>query len=381
MSCRAILHEAEPRYQFPSRNTLSKDVIPQLYIAEKANLQEELKQVIAVAITSDGWTSRATQSYETYTCHYINNWQLCSKVLQTNLFTESHTGDNLGTEMARVLEEWGIKEKTKVLTVDNAANMGIAARVAGIELKMGCFAHTLNLAANKSLGVKSDSLLKALAKIRSTVTYFHKSTTASEQLKKMQAAFDIPQNRLIMDVRTRWNSTHDMCARFSEQKRAVIAALSSDQVKHKPQTSAITDDDIEIAEEYVVVMKPLACATYAMSSENSPTMGTVLPALAKLKKDFTVTQTDSENVRLIKHAVWGNLETRYTNPQLVMFLEESSAMDPRMKCTVAVTSDVWARVSRRCEESASDAQVNWTIFIQLFLIEISQGLCGINIYK
>lgn len=45
----------------------------------------------------------------------------------------------------------GIEKKVKVITMDNASNMDIAIQVSGAELKLRCFAHTLNLASNKAL--------------------------------------------------------------------------------------------------------------------------------------------------------------------------------------------------------------------------------------
>lgn len=68
--------------------------------------------------------------------------------------------------------------------------------VSGANLKLGCFAHTLNLASNKALGIPS--LDKILGKVRSVVTYFHKSNIATEILKEKQAALQLPKHKLIM---------------------------------------------------------------------------------------------------------------------------------------------------------------------------------------
>lgn len=77
--------------------------------------------------------------------------------------------------------KWGIEKKVKVITMDNASNMDIAIQVSGAELKLRCFAHTLNLASNKALN--DPSLLKVLGRVRSVVTFFHKSNIATELLK------------------------------------------------------------------------------------------------------------------------------------------------------------------------------------------------------
>jgi hypothetical protein len=53
-----------------------------------------------VAITHDGWTSCATQSYDTITVHFINaNWELRSAVLQTRKVEGSHTAENIAAKL------------------------------------------------------------------------------------------------------------------------------------------------------------------------------------------------------------------------------------------------------------------------------------------
>lgn len=66
---------------------------------------------------------------------------------------------------------WDISDKVEVITVDNTSN--VTAEVSGANLKLGCFARTLNLASNKALGISS--LDKILGKVRSVLTYFHKA--------------------------------------------------------------------------------------------------------------------------------------------------------------------------------------------------------------
>lgn len=49
--------------------------------------------VFWIAITTDGWTSRATESYITVTSTLINkNWELENYILQTRTMPENHTG-------------------------------------------------------------------------------------------------------------------------------------------------------------------------------------------------------------------------------------------------------------------------------------------------
>ena len=349
-SFRHILNVAEPRYRFPSRSTLAGTLIPSLYDEEKANLLKDLNAATWVALTTDGWTSRATESFLTVTAHYLKDWALTSKVLQTQHFTESHTGENIAAELQSAIEKWNIQGKVKVITVDNAANMDVAVKSLGA-VKMGCFAHTLNLASNKTLQVKE--LGKLRGKIQSIVSFFHKSTSASELLLKNQKGLALPEHKLITECRTRWNSMHDMFERFLEQRPAIIATLSSPTIrKRQGENFELSKEERKKVEDYVTVMKIMVTATKALSEESTPTAGIVLPMHDTLLRKFSPLDTDSSFVTEIKNAVHKNLASRYKDPELNKFLQEAAAMDPRMQHKPVIKEDVWARLAEAAAKNS-----------------------------
>ena len=47
---------------------------------------------VQVTVTTDGWVSRATDSYVTVTAVLVVDWQMVNYVLQTRPMPESHTG-------------------------------------------------------------------------------------------------------------------------------------------------------------------------------------------------------------------------------------------------------------------------------------------------
>lgn len=105
-----LLHVLEPRYQLPSRPYFSQNVLPQLYNKVKAKLVEDLSKAKFIALTTDGWTSRATQSFITITAHYItDNWVIANPVLQT--VYESHTSDHLSEIPQGAVAEWKIDKR------------------------------------------------------------------------------------------------------------------------------------------------------------------------------------------------------------------------------------------------------------------------------
>ena len=130
-SFRNILAKAEPRYDVPSRTYYKDTFIPKLYETTKSAIISELCDAIGgVSITTDCWTSSATQSIMTVTAHFVTKThKLKSYVLQTREVSERHTAENLATELQKCADEWGL-ERPPVVS-DNAANILKAVRLLG----------------------------------------------------------------------------------------------------------------------------------------------------------------------------------------------------------------------------------------------------------
>ncbi|XP_069114202.1 E3 SUMO-protein ligase ZBED1-like [Argopecten irradians] len=116
---RYLLNALEPRYAIPSKTHIADIVIPALYKKVRERVEAEIKMADSIAITTDSWSSRATEKL---------------KAAQTAVFTPH----------------------------------------------IGCFAHTLNLATGRGLAVRE--LDRLLGRVRRIVSYFHRSTSAAAVL-------------------------------------------------------------------------------------------------------------------------------------------------------------------------------------------------------
>ncbi|XP_045166018.2 E3 SUMO-protein ligase ZBED1-like [Mercenaria mercenaria] len=116
-----FVKELDPRYKPPSRYDVQKSLDGKMR-QMTVKLQNELPPVGGhLAITHDGWTSCATESYDTVTAHFINsNWELRSAVLQTTKVEGSHTGEHIAERLKEMVSDWNIPVPTVV--TDNAAN-------------------------------------------------------------------------------------------------------------------------------------------------------------------------------------------------------------------------------------------------------------------
>ncbi|KAK7131786.1 hypothetical protein R3I93_018374 [Phoxinus phoxinus] len=82
-------------------------------------------------------------------------------------------------------------------------------------IKFPCFAHTLNLGAEKLYNCNTVS--NWAARIRSVIVWIKRSHMAKVVLKEKQQLLKLPQHMLLLDVRTRWKSLYLMMERFCEQ--------------------------------------------------------------------------------------------------------------------------------------------------------------------
>ena len=323
-----LLHILEPRYHFPNRKLFTDKEIPLLYEKVRHEIAKSLSNAKRVAITVDGWTSRATDSYVTVTAHYIDEeWVLQNHVLQTRPFNEAHTGNNLGLLLKDVCCTWNIADKNPALVTDNAKNMLLAGVRAEINPHVRCIAHTLNLASQKSL--KVDRVSELLVKVRKITTFFHRSPQATEVLREMQAQLHMPNHKLIHDVPTRWNSSLDMLERFWEQQPAVLNTLLSRKIKRGEGLASLTEEDMTLIPEVIKLMSPLKVATTLLSEEKHPTISMISPIQAKLQKHFQPDESDLLEISVMKERFRQDFDGRYTYLQDLLYY--AAVLDPRFK--------------------------------------------------
>ena len=113
-----FINKAEPRYVLPSRTTIRKKLIPNLY----SSVLDELKAVIndhkaskgTFGITADGWTGRTARSFVTYTLHFITrDYKMVAYNIGTFRFKQDHTAQNLISHIYSSFVHCGIIERSE----------------------------------------------------------------------------------------------------------------------------------------------------------------------------------------------------------------------------------------------------------------------------
>ena len=218
----------EPRYAVPHWKTFTEKTLPAMYTNLRGNcIRPLVSSANSFALTTDCWTSWASQAFIGITVHIIiENFQLKSFALTNEELPVSHNAANLVSALEGVLEEWGLSHKNlSCVTTNNPANIENAICDHDILVwpHLGYFGHTLILAVK--VGLKIEQVKDAIVRCSCLVTYFHKSTRASHVLGEKQQALGLPSYVLLQEVETRWNLTLDMIEWLLEQQSAVCGML------------------------------------------------------------------------------------------------------------------------------------------------------------
>ena len=204
----------------------------------------------AVAVSTDAWTSRATQSYASNTANFISDaWTLESYVVQTLLFPGHHTAVNIADHATAASATFNPDKAKVVAAVHNeGANMVAAGSILQEKFDWAneaCGAHWLQTGVKHAIpSVREVKVL--LSDSHNLVAHFHHSSLAIEALVKEQKG--TTSVRFIQDCTTRRASSFYMLERLLALKVPVIVMLDQDPKKDMRQL-ALKTSQWELAKE------------------------------------------------------------------------------------------------------------------------------------
>lgn len=121
-----------------------------------------------------------------------------------------------------ILQDFNIyREKIVTVVTDKGSNMTATVnKILGKKKHTLCFAHTINLVSD--VVVSHRGLQSLITKVRDIVLWVKRSVIINDKLRKIQLEAGVKEGcikKMILDVKTRWNSTFYMIQRFIKMSK------------------------------------------------------------------------------------------------------------------------------------------------------------------
>lgn len=221
-------HEAHPF----KRKKMRKLIIDQYEVYKKLAVNEISSIKSKISFSTDLWTSDSGMPFMTVIAHYINDsWELKTLTLDFILVKGSHTGQRITDAFDEVRAAYKIgMDRHGWITLDNASNndkfIEVYKQKHGLtsDIQVRCFCHCENLSAQASIGVFYDQI----DVLRNAVKFIRCSNNAMERLEAHFASNNEEGSNFvkpILDVRTRWGSTHDMLKTALQLKNPISVRI------------------------------------------------------------------------------------------------------------------------------------------------------------
>ncbi|KMS96954.1 hypothetical protein BVRB_7g179970 [Beta vulgaris subsp. vulgaris] len=285
-----MLKRGIPQWTSVSRHTIRTDSF-KVYEVEKKKLKDLLKSVEKISLTTDLWRSKPQKiEYMVLTAHFVDkNWKLQKRVLNFVHIPPPRKGKDIANCIFKCLKEWDIESKVFTVSVDNASandscisimkdTFSLTKRLicGGKLFHVRCCAHILNIMVQHGL-----KQVKTIVKnVHDTVDYLNGSEHRLKKFAEIVQQFNLKKRRLILECKTRWNSTFDMlvCALKFKEVFSRLALEDSDYV------FCPSVDDWDKIEKLVDILEVFYEATMIISGSEYPTSNLFLGEVYRVKR-------------------------------------------------------------------------------------------------
>nr|KAJ0211862.1 hypothetical protein LSAT_V11C400212290 [Lactuca sativa] len=327
----------QPLFKVPCRNTI-KDDIKRIYDYERDKTMSLLaKTKSRIAVTTDMWTSNhQKKGFMAMTAHFVDqNWNLQSRIMRFIYVPCPHTSDVLADILYTTLCDWNLDRKVSTLTVDNCTTNDaiIMILLEKLPLKslmmngdlfhMRCCAHILNLIVQDGL-----SLIKfEIERIRESVAFWSASPKREQNFVTAAEQLGIPYSKkLILDCKTRWNSTFLMLSVAISYKEVF------DRVKTRDSkyTCFPTEKDWELASEICERLQLFYEVTVMFSGSKYPTSNVFFPLICEIGYSLREwTKSPIEEIKMMADQMVSKFNKYWSVIHGVMGM--AAVLDPRYK--------------------------------------------------
>ncbi|CAN0905476.1 Putative AC transposase [Linum grandiflorum] len=290
---RRFVNSLNPAFNMVSRNTIKDDIL-NIHEDGKVKAMKELERISSrVALTTDMWTSKnKKKGLMVVTAHWIDdNWVLQSRILRFIYVESPHTSEVICEVLFECLLEYDIDRKLSTVTVDNCSTNDAMIRALlgkldagrlilhGTIVHMRCAAHILNLIVQDGLSV----IEGCIEMIRDSVLHWTASPKRRQKFAEVVRLQHINSSlELVLDCRTRWNSTYLMLSTAMIYKD-VFHRLKQRDLSY---TCLPSEEEWNLASEICLKLKKFHDVTKVFSGTTYPTSNVLFPHICEVKVDL-----------------------------------------------------------------------------------------------
>ncbi|KAK8916160.1 hypothetical protein KSP39_PZI022402 [Platanthera zijinensis] len=327
---------AQPLWERISRFKVKKDCVT-IYNNEKAKLKRLLDATSKMSLTTDLWKSKNQKmEYMVITVHFIDStWKLQKRVLSFVHVPPPRRGIDICNAIYNCLMGWGVEHKIMSISMDNASANDVAMQhlkrnfsrtrkllCGGKIFHVRCCAHILNLMVQDGLG----QIKEVIQNVRESVLYINASDARLIDFSKIVKTLSLPTRKLILDCKTRWNSTYQMLSTAVVLKNAF--SMYSDMDDHF--NTCPTQEEWEKVELVCEILGVFNRTTNLISGSDYPTANLFLPEIYGIKiildrqvsDDRAFVRDMTLKMKLKFDKYWGDCN---------MLMSIASVLDPRWK--------------------------------------------------
>jgi hAT family C-terminal dimerisation region/Domain of unknown function (DUF4413) len=363
----------------PAARTLRRDIRGR-FKREKARVRGVLQDVPGrLSFAVDAWSSRNAHAFLGITVHWIDaEWQLHHQLLDIPPLDGPHSGENLCHTFVGACRGFDVLPKLLAITTDNTSNndtfldnLEMACQEQDIpfsseSMHVRCAAHVINLAVQDLLSALNSAALDSdtayteaytadsntadsntassnttdtnttgfITRLRKLVIKVRSSPQRREEFARACKDAKTGRKKLIVDVRTRWNSTYAMIKRALELRRPldITVATVPDLDGYK-----LTGREWQLLERVLPLFAAFKAATDLLCGDTYPTLATAVPVynfLLDRLDDYRDACDDAcEDVRAIRVATEAAIEkfkTYYAEAGAEVYAV-ATILDPRFK--------------------------------------------------
>ena len=332
---------ADPKLKVPSNDSIMRDITKK-YEVKKLEFDESVKDVKAMACSTDGGTSQAGTTFINVNVHWVTKEFEVRKKLLDMIEVTSKTADDYKAAVDDSLERDGVKEKVFETTTDNEATMR---KCFNSKVRNGCFSHIQSKASQKALE-SSGILKKTRRRLRKVAQRYHKTYKFKAMVKKKQLLKGLRPKSIEQEIATRFECTQIMMRSFLNDPNentdkeidtdkckqnfdAINEAMEETLSRKDYEKLKLTESDLKVIINVIPTLDILSDAISVLGGEKYCTGSIVLPFLVQLVDELETDEEGIVYVNKFKRVLQEELKTRCALNLNFNLLVKSSFCDKR----------------------------------------------------